>query len=296
MKQYLDLLDYVLTHGTVRPDRTGTGTISVFAPPPMRFNLQEGFPLVTTRKIFTKGIIHELLWFLSGDTNTKYLEDNSVTIWREWTLEDGTIGRGYQAQWRGWDGLKCSLPSVIKHKPLTGGSVTAVDGSFLWKRIDQIEQVIRNIKTNPFSRRHLISAWNVGELDQMALPPCHYAFQFYVGNDLSNQPSTLSCSVQIRSNDIFLGNCWNVPFYALLTHMVAQVTGLKPGELIINIGDAHIYLNHIEQVKLQLTRQPLPLPTLWLNPDITDIDDFRYEDIKVLGYQSHPAIKGEISV
>lgn len=264
MKQYLELLDHVLKNGTPKHDRTGTGTISVFGYQ-MRFNLEEGFPLLTTKKLHLKSILHELLWFISGDTNVKYLQDNKVRIWDEWAGKDGDLGPVYGYQWRSWP---------------------AADG----RKIDQLSEVIKGIKESPDSRRHIVSAWNVGEIDRMALPPCHILFQFYVSE------GRLSCQFYQRSCDIFLGVPFNIASYALLTLMVAQVTGLKPGELIHTLGDAHIYLNHIEQVKLQLTREPYALPKMSLNKDITDITKFRYEDFTLSDYIAHPNIKGDISV
>jgi thymidylate synthase len=264
MKQYLKLLDHVLKTGTEKNDRTGTGTISVFGYQ-MRFNLDEGFPLLTTKKLHLKSIIHELLWFISGDTNTKYLKDNEVKIWDEWADNDGNLGPVYGYQWRSW-------PSG--------------DG----KKIDQMGNVIESIKKSPDSRRHIISAWNVGELDKMALPPCHILFQFYVAG------GRLSCQLYQRSADIFLGVPFNIASYALLTLMVAQVTGLKPGDFIHTLGDAHIYLNHIDQVRLQLTREPNKLPKMQINPEVTDIFDFRFDDFTLMDYVSHPHIKGDISV
>jgi thymidylate synthase len=264
MRQYLDLLDHVLKNGARKNDRTGTGTLSVFGYQ-MRFNLAEGFPVMTTKKLHLRSIIHELLWFLKGDTNLKYLHDNKVTIWDEWADENGDLGPVYGYQWRSWP---------------------AADG----RKIDQISAVIKSIKDNPDSRRHLVSAWNVGDLDKMALPPCHILFHFYVVN------GTLSCQMYQRSADIFLGVPFNIASYALLLMMVAQVTGLRPGEFIHTFGDAHIYLNHIEQVKLQLTREPLPLPVMKLNPEISNIFDFTFDDFTLINYQSHPHIKGDISV
>jgi thymidylate synthase len=264
MRQYLDLLDHVLKNGVRKSDRTGTGTLSVFGYQ-MRFNLAEGFPVMTTKKLHLRSIIHELLWFLKGDTNLKYLHDNKVTIWDEWADENGDLGPVYGYQWRSWP---------------------AADG----RKIDQISAVIQSIKENPDSRRHLVNAWNVGDLDKMALPPCHILFHFYVVN------GTLSCQMYQRSADIFLGVPFNIASYALLLMMVAQVTGLRPGEFIHTFGDAHIYLNHIEQVKLQLTREPLPLPTMKLNPEVSNIFDFTFDDFTLVNYQSHPHIKGEISV
>lgn len=264
MRQYLDLLRHVLEHGVPKSDRTGTGTLSVFGYQ-MRFNLQEGFPLLTTKKLHTRSIIYELLWFLKGDTNIKYLNDNKVTIWDEWADANGDLGPIYGYQWRSW---------------------TAADG----RTIDQISQVVESIKNNPDSRRHIVSAWNVGDLDKMALPPCHILFQFYVAN------GRLSCQLYQRSADIFLGVPFNIASYSMLLMMMAQVTGLQPGEFIHTLGDAHIYNNHLEQVKLQLTREPYPLPTLRLNPEVKSIFDFKYEDFEIINYQAHPHIRGEISV
>lgn len=264
MRQYLELLDHVLKTGTEKSDRTGTGTISVFGYQ-MRFNLEEGFPVLTTKKLHLKSIIHELLWFISGDTNTKYLNDNGVKIWNEWADKDGNLGPVYGYQWRSW--------------PSEGG-----------KKIDQLVNVISSIKKSPDSRRHIISAWNVGELDKMALPPCHILFQFYVAG------GKLSCQLYQRSADIFLGVPFNIASYALLTLMVAQVAGLRPGDFVHTLGDAHIYLNHIDQVKLQLTRQPYKLPRMVINPEVKDILKFRYDDFTFTDYVSHPHIKGDISV
>ena len=264
MKQYLDLLDFVLNTGVKKEDRTGTGTLSFFGYQ-MRFNLANGFPAMTTKKLHLRSIIHELLWFLQGATNLKYLHENKVTIWDEWAKHNGELGHIYGYQWRFWP----------DHK---GG------------HIDQIKQVVDSIQKNPDSRRHIVSAWNVGELDLMALPPCHLMFQFYVAN------GKLSCQMYQRSCDIFLGVPFNIASYALLLMMMAQVTGLEPGEFVHTLGDAHIYLNHIEQVKLQLTRTPFPLPKMTLNPGVNDIFKFRFEDFTLSDYQSHPHIKGEISV
>ena len=264
MKQYLDLLDHVLKNGTEKKDRTGTGTISVFGYQ-MRFNLQEGFPLLTTKKLHLKSIIHELLWFISGDTNIGYLNENGVRIWNEWADKDGNLGPVYGYQWRSWP---------------------AADG----RKIDQLTEAINTIKKSPDSRRIIVSAWNVGELEKMALPPCHVMFQFYVAG------GKLSCQLYQRSCDIFLGIPFNIASYALLTLMVAQVTGLKPGDFVHTLGDAHIYLNHIEQVKLQLTREPYPLPAMIINPEVNDIFKFRYEDFTLTNYIAHPHIKGDISV
>jgi len=264
MKVYLDLLSHVLQNGVEKSDRTGTGTISVFGYQ-MRFDLAEGFPLLTTKKLHTRSIIHELLWFLQGSTNISYLRDNKVTIWDEWADENGDLGPVYGYQWRSW---------------------ASADGCF----IDQISQVVDSIKNNPDSRRHIVCAWNVGDIDKMALPPCHVLFQFYVAD------GNLSCQLYQRSCDIFLGVPFNIASYALLTAMIAQVTGLQPGEFVHTLGDAHIYINHIEQVKLQLTRDPRPLPVLKLNPDVKSIFDFQYEDFSFEGYNPHPHIKGEIAV
>jgi len=264
MKQYLDLLDHVLARGAKKSDRTGTGTISVFGYQ-MRFDLAKGFPLLTTKKLHTKSILHELIWFLQGSTNTKYLNDNGVTIWNEWADEGGNLGPIYGYQWRSW--------------PTSNG-----------EHIDQISRVIESIKQNPDSRRHIVSAWNVGELENMALPPCHIMFQFYVAD------GRLSCQMYQRSADVFLGVPFNIASYAFLVHMVAQATGLQPGELIHTLGDAHIYLNHVEQVILQLTRDPKPLPKLKLNPAVKSIFDFKYEDFTIENYNPHPHIKGEISI
>jgi thymidylate synthase len=264
MQQYNDLLRHVMQHGTKKEDRTGTGTVSVFGYQ-MRFNLQEGFPLVTTKKVHTKSIIHELLWFLKGETNIKYLKDNGVSIWDEWADENGNLGPVYGYQWRSW--------------PSANG-----------EHIDQISQLIDQIKKNPDSRRLLVNAWNVSEISKMKLPPCHILFQFYVAN------GKLSCQLYQRSADLFLGVPFNIASYALLTHMVAQVCDLEVGEFIHTLGDAHIYSNHFDQVNLQLTREPLPLPTLKLNPDVKNIFDFTYEDIAIENYQSHPAIKAVVAV
>ena len=264
MKQYLDLLQHILDHGTDKSDRTGTGTRSVFGYQ-MRFDLSEGFPLVTTKKLHLKSIIYELLWFLRGETNIGYLHEHNVRIWDEWADPDGNLGPVYGAQWRHW---------------------VASDGRI----IDQISEVLRQIRTTPDSRRMIVSAWNVGQLDQMALMPCHALFQFYVAD------GKLSCQLYQRSADMFLGVPFNIASYALLTLMIAQVTGLKPGEFIHSLGDAHIYRNHLDQVRLQLTRQPRPLPVMKLNPQVTDLFDFRYEDFTLEGYDPYPHIKGEVSV
>ena len=264
MKQYLELLDHVIKKGIRKEDRTGTGTISVFGYQ-MRFNLEDGFPLLTTKKLHLKSIIHELLWFLKGDTNVKYLNDNGVRIWNEWADQNGDLGNIYGYQWRSWP---------------------APDGM----HIDQIGQVIHSLKTTPDSRRHIVSAWNVGDLDKMALPPCHILFQFYVAN------GKLSCQLYQRSADIFLGVPFNIASYALLLMMMARETGYIPGEFIHTLGDAHIYINHLDQVKLQLSREPRNQPSMALNPEVKGIFDFQYEDFSLENYNPHPHIKGEISV
>ncbi len=264
MRQYLCLMKHVLNHGTKKSDRTGTGTVSVFGYQ-MRFNLEHGFPLVTTKKCHLKSIIHELLWFLQGDTNIRYLKENDVRIWDEWANEDGNLGPVYGKQWRSW---------------------TAKDGS----TIDQISDVIEQIKSNPNSRRLIVSAWNVGELDQMALAPCHILFQFYVSD------GKLSCQLYQRSADIFLGVPFNIASYALLTLMMAQACGLKPGDLVHTFGDAHLYLNHLEQAELQLSREPRSLPVMHINPDVKNIFDFKFEDFTLEGYDPHPAIKAAVAV
>lgn len=264
MKQYLDLLSHVMEHGVEKRDRTGTGTVSTFGYQ-MRFDLSERFPVLTTKKLHLKSIIYELLWFLSGSTNVRYLQEKGVKIWNEWADADGNLGPIYGFQWRSWP---------------------ASDG----RTIDQVKAVVSSLKNNPDSRRHIISAWNVGEIEKMALPPCHILFQFYVAD------GKLSCQLYQRSADIFLGVPFNIASYSLLTLMMAQVTGLKPGEFIHTLGDAHIYLNHIEQVRLQLTREPRRLPLMHLNPEVKDILEFRYEDFTLTEYDPHPAIKGDISV
>ncbi len=264
MQQYLDLMRHVLDNGAIKEDRTGTGTRSVFGYQ-MRFDLAQGFPLVTTKKCHLKSIIHELLWFLQGDTNIKYLSDNGVKIWDAWADENGDLGPVYGAQWRSWG---------------------VSDGS----KIDQIANVIERIKTNSDDRRMIVCSWNVGEIEKMALPPCHCFFQFYVAN------GKLSCQLYQRSADIFLGVPFNIASYALLTMMVAQVCGLEYGEFIHTLGDAHLYANHIEQAELQLTRKPYPLPEMKINPDIKDIFDFKYDDFKLTNYESHPHIKGKVAV
>lgn len=264
MKQYLDLANRILTEGNRRDDRTGTGTISIFGHQ-MSFDLKEGFPLLTTKKLHTKSIIYELLWFLKGDTNVHYLQEHGVRIWNEWADENGNLGPVYGHQWRSWP----------DHN---GGT------------IDQIANVINQIKHNPQSRRLIVSAWNVADIDQMKLPPCHTMFQFYVAN------GELSCQLYQRSGDVFLGVPFNIASYALLTMMMAQVCGLKPGKFIHTLGDAHLYLNHLDQIREQLTRTPYPLPTMKINPDVKNIEDFVYEDFQLENYQAWPHIKGEVSV
>ena len=264
MKAYLDLLRHIQAHGTVKIDRTGTGTISTFGYQ-MRFDLSEGFPVLTTKRLHLRSIIHELLWFLRGDTNIAYLRENGVTIWDEWADADGNLGPVYGSQWRSWP---------------------APDG----RHIDQIAQVVDQIERNPDSRRLIVSAWNVAEIDRMALPPCHALFQFYVAD------GRLSCQLYQRSADVFLGVPFNIASYALLTMMIAQVTGLVPGEFVHTLGDAHIYLNHREQVALQLTRTPRPLPVMRINPDVRSIFGFRYEDFSLDGYDPYPSIKAPVAV
>ena len=264
MIQYLDLLRHVLEHGKFKADRTGTGTFSVFGAQ-IRCPLRELFPLLTTKKVHTKSIIYELLWFLRGDTNVRYLNEHGITIWNEWADKDGSLGRIYGAQWCDW------------HTP---------DG----QSINQIDQVIEQIKKNPDSRRHIVSAWNVGEIDRMALAPCHALFQFYVSD------GELSCQLYQRSADLFLGVPFNIASYALLTLMVAQVCGIKPGDFVHTFGDLHLYQNHLEQAKLQLSREPRPLPQVRLNPAVKDIHDFKFEDFELVGYDPHPAIRAPIAV
>ncbi|MGE1103050.1 thymidylate synthase [Peribacillus simplex] len=264
MKQYLDLCKHVLENGTQKGDRTGTGTISTFGYQ-MRFNLNDGFPVLTTKKVSLKAIIHELLWFLKGDTNVGYLQENRVRIWNEWADENGELGPIYGHQWRSW-------------------------GTHDGRQIDQISELIEQIKTNPNSRRLIVSAWNVGELDEMALPPCHAFFQFYVAD------GKLSCQLYQRSADVFLGVPFNIASYALLTMMIAQVCDLEVGEFVHTFGDVHIYSNHLEQVELQLTRDPKPLPIMKINPDVKNIFDFSFEDFVLENYEAHPHIKGEVSI
>lgn len=264
MRIYLDLLQHILDHGSDRGDRTGTGTRSVFGYQ-MRFDLGQGFPLLTTKKLHTRSIVHELLWFLRGETNVRSLQSAGVTIWDEWADENGELGPVYGHQWRHW--------------PTRDGG-----------EIDQIRQLIDGIRRNPESRRHIVTAWNPAEVDRMALPPCHALFQFYVAN------RRLSCQLYQRSADVFLGVPFNIASYALLTHMVAHVTGLAAGDFVHTLGDAHLYHNHFEQARLQLTRAPLPLPRLRLNPQITELSDFTYDDVVIEGYDSHPAIHAPIAV
>jgi thymidylate synthase len=264
MQQYLDLMRYVLENGSEKKDRTGTGTLSVFGHQ-MRFDLARGFPLITTKKLHLQSIIHELLWFLQGDTNIGYLRENKVRIWDEWADENGDLGPVYGAQWRSW---------------------RAVDG----RVIDQIQQLISDIKTNPNSRRLIVSAWNVGEIENMALPPCHAFFQFYVAD------GRLSCQLYQRSADIFLGVPFNIASYALLLMMVARVTDLEPGDFVHTLGDAHLYTNHLPQARLQLEREPYPLPQMKLNPEVRDLLDFRFEDFELIDYQCHEHIKAAVAV
>jgi thymidylate synthase len=264
MKQYLALMRHVRDNGILKADRTGTGTTSVFGYQ-MRFDLSKGFPVVTTKKLHLRSIIYELLWFLKGDTNIRYLQKNGVSIWNEWANSQGELGPVYGSQWRSW--------------PTANG-----------QHIDQISQIIEQIKHNPDSRRIIVSAWNVAEIDNMALPPCHAFFQFYVAD------GKLSCQLYQRSADIFLGVPFNIASYALLLQMIAQVTGLEPGTFVHTLGDAHIYLNHIEQSKLQISRTPYKLPTMKINPDVKNIFDFKFEDFELVGYEAHPHIKGAISV
>ena len=264
MKQYLDLMRHVHENGTVKTDRTGTGTKSVFGYQ-SRFDLSEGFPLITTKKCHLRSIIHELLWFLQGDTNIAYLKENGVRIWDEWADEDGNLGPVYGSQWRSW--------------PTPDG-----------KHIDQITQIIEQIKNTPDSRRIIVSAWNVADIENMALPPCHAFFQFYVAD------GKLSCQLYQRSADIFLGVPFNIASYALLTMMVAQVTGLEAGDFVHTLGDAHLYSNHLEQTELQLSRKPFPLPTMKINPKVDSIFDFSFEDFELEGYEAHPHIKGVVAV
>jgi len=264
MKQYLDLMQHVLDNGIKKEDRTGTGTRSVFGYQ-MRFNLEDGFPVITTKKVHLRSIVHELLWFLNGDTNIKYLKENKVSIWDDWADKNGELGPVYGHQWRSW--------------PTSDGET-----------VDQISEVVKQIKTNPDSRRLIVSAWNVAEIKNMALPPCHAFFQFYVAN------GRLSCQLYQRSADIFLGVPFNIASYSLLTLMMAQVCDLRPGEFIHTFGDAHLYSNHIEQTNLQLSRELRPLPKMIINPEVNDIFNFKYEDFNLVGYNPHPHIKGKVAV
>lgn len=264
MRAYLDLLDTILSHGTRKEDRTGTGTLSIFGHQ-MRFDLRDGFPLLTTKKLHLRSIIHELLWFLSGETNVRYLHENRVTIWDQWADEKGDLGPIYGYQWRSWPG-----PNGEPH--------------------DQIRNLINQIRVNPDSRRLIVSAWNVADIDRMRLPPCHVLFQFYVAG------GCLSCQLYQRSADVFLGVPFNIASYSLLTMMVAQVSGLRPGEFIHTFGDAHLYLNHLEQARLQLGRSPRSLPTMEINPEVKSLFDFRFEDFSLTGYDPHPHIKAQVSV
>lgn len=264
MNTYLELLRHIMENGAEKGDRTGTGTLSVFGHQ-SRYDLRNGFPAMTTKKLFWRSVVHELIWFLRGDSNTGYLKENKVGIWDEWADENGELGPIYGVQWRSWP------------RP-NGGTV------------DQIAQLVDGLRNNPDSRRHIVSAWNPGQLEEMALPPCHAFFQFYVCK------GELSCQLYQRSADVFLGVPFNIASYSLLTHMLAQVTGLKVGDFVHTLGDAHLYVNHLEQVKTQLERDPLPLPTLKLNPEIENIDDFKFEDIELLNYQHHPAIRAPIAV
>lgn len=263
MQQYLDLLKHILENGTPKSDRTGTGTISIFGYQ-MRFDLSKGFPVLTTKKLHLRSIIHELLWFLKGETNIRYLKENGVSIWDEWADESGDLGPVYGKQWRSWQ---------------ANGAT-----------IDQVSGLMRLIKTSPYSRRMIISAWNVGELEKMALPPCHVLFQFYVAD------GRLSCQLYQRSADVFLGVPFNIASYALLTMMIAQVSGLQPGDFVHTFGDAHLYLNHLDQTRLQLTREPRPLPQMIINPEVKDIFSFRFEDFQLVNYDPHPHIKAAVSV
>ncbi len=264
MKQYLELLDHVLRRGVAKDDRTGTGTLSVFGYQ-MRFDLRDGFPALTTKKLHLRSIIHELLWFLAGDTNLRYLHDNKVTIWDEWADADGDLGPIYGYQWRSW--------------PTPDG-----------RSIDQITRLVDGLRENPDSRRHIVSAWNVADIERMALPPCHCLFQFWVAE------GGLSCQLYQRSADVFLGVPFNIASYALLTMMVAQVCGLEPRELVHTFGDVHLYRNHVEQAETQLVRSPRPLPRMWINPEVLSVFDFRFEDFRLEGYDPHPAIKAPIAV
>lgn len=270
MQQYLELVQRILDEGVEKGDRTGTGTRSVFGHQ-MRFDLAAGFPVVTTKKVHLKSVIAELLWFIAGDTNTKFLRENGVTIWDEWADSRGDLGPIYGHQWRSWPDRE-------------GGT------------IDQLAQVIAQLQSDPNSRRHIVSAWNVGDLNQMALAPCHAFFQFYVAPGTDGEPGKLSCQLYQRSADVFLGVPFNIASYALLTHMIAQVTGLQVGEFVHTLGDAHLYQNHLEQAKLQLEREPRELPQLWLDPQVTEIDQFTMDSVKVTGYEPHPKISAPIAI
>jgi thymidylate synthase len=274
-KQYLELVRHILANGVEKGDRTGTGTLSTFGYQ-SRYDLAKGFPLLTTKKIHWPSVAHELLWFLSGDTNTKYLTDNGVRIWNEWADKHGDLGPVYGKQWRDWK--------------YGYGAQGIYEGWYSEEAYDQIADVINEIRWNPDSRRMIVNAWNVGELEKMALPPCHFAFQFYVAN------GRLSCQLYQRSGDVFLGVPFNIASYSLLTHMIAHVTGLEVGEFVHTIGDAHIYTNHIEQVNTQLQREPRPLPSLNIKRQVTNIDDFTFDDFEIVGYDPHPAIKGKVAV